>query len=225
MQSVLWQVLIQHTAYSVVRKTECYWGVKHTFVCTRITTPLFRGSLTSGIWTSSGQQATTSAPLWRRCVPPKHLQPSNRIYRVKAQRTRVCFKMRCGRRTQQWVAQFRFQESTVDGSKYEKKNVPFRCNEDIFLKPNVLIALRSVAVKLLFQCIKLHFSQGMHKSRESGFNCDKFCRAAPNILGVFLCGTCFNSTFGWLKFARGFYISLQNLYTPVLALTFICSVV
>ena len=92
-----------------------------TYVCTRITTPLFRGSLTSGIWTSSGQQATTSAPLWRRCVPPKYLQPSNRIYRVKAQRTRVRFKMRCGRRTQQWVAQFRFQESTVDGSKYEKK--------------------------------------------------------------------------------------------------------
>ena len=49
----------------------------------------------------------------------------------------------------------------------------------------VLIALCSVAVKLIFQCFKLHFSQGMYKSRESSFNCDKFFRGAPNILGGF----------------------------------------
>jgi len=108
-----------------------------------------------------------------------------------------------------------------------RKHVHFRCSEDIFLKSNVLIALWSVAVILLYQCIKLHFSQGMHKSRDSSFNWDKFCRAAPNILGGFLHGTCFTSTFGRLMFGGGFYtfFLLQNLYTPVLALTFISSVV
>jgi hypothetical protein len=89
----------------------------------------------------------------------------------------------------------------------------------------VLIALWSVSVKLIFQCIKRHFNQGMHNSRETIFICDKFFRGAPNILGDFLYGTCFKSTFGRLKFGGGFYIFLQNLYTPVLGLTFICSVV
>ena len=89
-----------------------------------------------------------------------------------------------------------------------------KSNEDILLKPNVLIVLWSVAVKLLFRCIKLHFIQGMQKSRESGFNCEKFCRAAPNILGGFLYGTCFKSTFGRLNFGGGVYIFFAKFIHP-----------
>jgi len=67
-----------------------------------------------------------------------------------------------------------------------KKHFHFRCNEDIFLKSKVLIVLWSVAVTPLYRCIK-HFNQGIHKSRELSFNCDKFCKAAPNILGGGFC--------------------------------------
>ena len=79
---------------------------------------------------------------------------------------------------------------------------------------SVVIALWSVAVRLLFQRIKLHFTQGMHKSRESSFKCDKFFRGAPNILGGFLYGTRFKSTFGRLKFGGGFY-NFCKICTPL----------